>query len=258
MRREAAEAKVARAQATGRPLMSYDPDAHGRGAAENAVRSLRFYFRYAKSAGYITDDPSLMLEAPSRAQAPERPLTTEELADIWRGALLGSNDLELDELILTLVRHTGARREGCINLCLAHLNTRRRSITLSEKGGKVRELPLRLDLLERLKDHATGRGAQAPGDKVLLQRSGRGITRKRFETMFNRVDANCDWTEILDVGIHWIRHTTLSDIASVSGLRVASDYAGHSEKELGVIGIYTKPSFDDLVDAYEAVLGARG
>ena len=82
-------------------------------------------------------------------------------------------------------------------------------------------------------------------------------TRRRFNTIFDRVDRNVGWTEPLDVGAHWIRHTTLADIAAVADVRVAAAYAGHSPDELGVIGRYTQVTFEDLCDAYEALFGPR-
>ena len=81
------------------------------------------------------------------------------------------------------------------------------------------------------------------------------MTRRRFNSLFDRIDRHALFTEPLDVSAHWIRHTTLADIAAVSGLRVAAAYAGHAPESLGVIGRYTRVEFEDLVDAYEAVFG---
>jgi site-specific recombinase XerD len=71
--------------------------------------------------------------------------------------------------------------------------------------------------------------------------------------IFNRVDRHLGWTEPLNVGPHWIRHTTLADILSVSDVRVAEAFAGHKPSSVGTIGRYTKPTPDDLRAAYEAV-----
>jgi site-specific recombinase XerD len=81
------------------------------------------------------------------------------------------------------------------------------------------------------------------------------LTRRRFNSLFDRIDRHTDFTEALDVSAHWIRHTTLADIAAVSDLRVAAAYAGHSTGSLGVIGRYTAVTFEDLQDAYRAVFG---
>src|SRR5688572_1200253 len=86
VRREVGEAQVRRAEARGRELRSYDPDAHGHGAAENYVRAVRFFFRAAVMDGLLRVSPATGLEAPARPPAPERPLTEEELTDLRRVA----------------------------------------------------------------------------------------------------------------------------------------------------------------------------
>lgn len=258
VQREVGERKVARARQTGRRLRSYDPDAHGRGAAENLVRAVRKAFRYAETAGYVASSPAAQLQAPRRLPAPERPLTEPELTQVWEGALDGSQDQELDALVLTFLRHTAARREGCLNLCLGNLEFGDPSVWLTEKGGADRRLPLARSLLGQLDAFGRSRGASAPHDAVFRYAKGTPMKRRRFNVIFDRVDRNCGWTEPLDVGAHWIRHTTLADVDATSGLRVAEAYAGHAPSSVGVIGAYTKVSFDDLVAAYEAIFGPRG
>src|SRR3954468_5566393 len=55
LRHQVGAARVARARATGRRLPSYDPDAYGRGAAENFVRAARFFFAHACKARVLDD-----------------------------------------------------------------------------------------------------------------------------------------------------------------------------------------------------------
>jgi integrase len=258
VRREVGERAVARARRTGRRLRSYDPDAHGQGAAENFVRAVRKLFRHALAVGYLSSSPAAELQAPRRLPAPERPLTEPELAQVWAGALDGSHDRELDALVLTFLRHTAARREGCLNLCLDNLAFDDPSVWLTEKGGAARRLPLARSLLHQLDIFARVRGAVAPHDAVFRYAKGTPMGRRRFNVIFDRVDRNCGWTEPLDVGAHWIRHTTLADVDATSGLRVAEAYAGHVPTSVGVIGGYTKVSFEDLVEAYETIFGPRG
>lgn len=248
---------VTSARARGRRLRSYDPDAHGKGAAENFVRATRFCFSYAVSLGFLPVSPAERLKAPRRPQPPERPLLEHELADIWTTATTTGDDPELDGLLLMFLRHTAARREGCLNLCLCHLDPTRGRVTLSEKNGETREVPLAARLAEGLLTHARNRTAALDSDTVFRYRDGTPLTRRRFNSLFDRIDRHLGWTEPLDVGAHWIRHTTLADIAAVSGVRVAEAYAGHQPASLGVIGIYTKPTFADLEAAYAAVFAPR-
>jgi site-specific recombinase XerD len=257
VRREVGEAQVRHAEARDRELRSYDPDAHGHGAAENYVRSARFFFRAAVKDGLLDGSPATDLEAPPRPPAPERPLTEIELIELRRVAGETGKDPELDVILLDFLRQTAARREGALNLRRAHLHHAQRAVTLSEKRGTVRMVPLSSDLLRRLDDFSRDRGGRRPPDHVFRYRDGTPLTRRRFNSLFDRLDRHCDWSEQLDVGAHWLRHTTLSDIAAVSGLRVAQAYAGHKPGRRSAIEIYTRVDFDDLAAAYERVFGPR-
>ncbi|MFW5469502.1 tyrosine-type recombinase/integrase [Knoellia sp. CPCC 206435] len=244
---------VARAVERGRRLRSYDPQSFGQGAASNFVMAVRFFFRFAVDVGWLSSSPAETLKSPRRHPGLRRPLLPEELAEIWTVATTTGHDPELDELILTFLRHTAARREGSLNLTVGHVQPSNDRVLLSEKYGHTRVLPLRRDVGERLLTFAASRGSAAPADPIFRYRSGRPLTRRRFNSLFDRIDRHTDFTEELDISAHWIRHTTLADIAAVSDVRVAETYAGHSLNGLGVIGRYTAVTFDDLQDAYQAV-----
>ena len=229
-RERAAAAKLKRAERAGRPLRSSDPDAYGYGAAENCVRACRFFFRVAVKQGLLHRNPAMDVAVPKRPPAPERPLTEDELEEFAFVANTTGNDPELDGLLFEFHRKTAARREGGVNLRVCDLDERRCSVTLTEKNSKTRELPLDLDLIRRLKTFATTRGAVGPADKVFRSRKGQPITRRRYEGIYDRLDEHTEWARILDVGIHWLRHTTLDDVRAVAGERVAIAYAGHADE----------------------------
>jgi site-specific recombinase XerD len=258
--KEVGLAKVARAKATGRPLRSYVPSAHGQGAGENAVRAFRFYFKYALDArlGGLSGSPAATVKVPKRRKPPERPLEERELEEVALAWCCTGNDPELDTLMFEFHRKTACRRIGGLELRLGNLNERRGSVTVTEKNSDPRELPLDVGLIRRLQAFARSRGATLPSDHVFLQRSGRPITNRRYETIYDRIDEHTDWSRELDLGVHWIRHTTIDDVRKVAGLRVASAYAGHTEDSVGTVGIYTKVPFEDLVAAFEAIFGDRG
>lgn len=255
VQREVGVDRVASAKRRGKPLRSYDADAHGRGAAENLVRSMRFYFRVAVNDHLVAHSPAQDVAVPKRARAPERPLTLEELSDLFHVATRTGDDPRLDRLLVLFLRHTGCRREGCINLVVDNLDHRQHRVTVSEKNGSTRVLPLAPWLLRELEALAVQRGAVAGHDAVFRYRDGHPLTERRFNTLFDRLDAHTEWSDPLDVGAHWLRHTTLSDIAAVAGDRVAEEYAGHANSDR-TIYMYAAVSFDDLVDAYWAVFGA--
>lgn len=246
---------VVRARSTGRRLRSYDSRSFGQGAASNFVMAARFFFRYAIDAGWAPSSPAEALVPPKRHPAVRRPLTSEELAEIWKVATTTGQDPQLDGHLLTFLRHTAARRSGALNLAVGHVEPARGRVLVSEKYGDTRALPLSASLGWELLDFAASRGSTRASDPVFRYRSGTPLTRRRFNSLFDRVDRHTDFTEALDVSAHWIRHTTLADIAAVSDVRVAAAYAGHAPGSLGVIGRYTAVTLDDLQDAYRAVFG---
>jgi site-specific recombinase XerD len=254
---QAARRKLERAERTGRPLRSYEHDAHGRGAGENAVRAYRFFFRYARKARHVRDNVAMDVEVPKRPPAPERPLLPEELEEIAVIWCTTGNDPELDTLLFEFHRKTAARREGGLNLRLGDLDERRGAITLTEKFGKTRELPYDADGLARLRRFATSRGATAASDHVFRTRRGTPMSRRRYETIYDRLDQHTTWTERLDLGVHWIRHTTLDDIRTVADVRVAATYAGHDDNSQETIARYNKVTFEELAAAFEALFGPR-
>lgn len=253
----AAREKAERAVRTGRELRTYEQDAHGRGAGENAVRAFRFFFEYALNEGAVAKNVAMNVKPPKRLHAPERPLVPwelEEVATVW---CTTGNDPELDTFLFEFHRKTAARREGGLNLRLGALDERRGAITLTEKLGKTRDLPYDVDGLARLRRFALSRGATAPSDHVFRNRSGTKISRKRYETIYDRLDQHTGWTERLDLGAHWIRHTTLDDVRTVAGERVAATYAGHEDGNQDTIARYTKVTFEELAAAFEAIFGPR-
>lgn len=254
VQRDVGAAKVDDARARGRALRSYDPDAHGHGAAENLVRSMRFFFRVAVNDQLVASSPALLVPVPRRPPAPERPLTPLELEDVFRVATSSGDDPELDRLLVLFLRHTACRREGCLNLVRNALDHQQHKVTLSEKNGQARDLPLAPWLLSELTSFAISRGAAMPHDHVFRYADGHPLTRRRFNYLFDRLDDETEWSRALDVGAHWLRHTTLSDIAAVAGVRVAEEYAGHSNEDRTIYR-YASVSFDDLVDAYWGVFG---
>ena len=210
--REVGEDVVAKAIKSGKPLLSYEPRAHGYGAAENFVRAVRNLYNHALDANVTTANPASMLKAPKRPDAPERPLTGEELAEVATVWCTTGNDTELDSLLYEFHRKTAARRIGGLNLRLANLDPREGAIWSTEKFSKVRKQPLDVEFIDRLDRFARSRGATAASDHVFRMRSGKPITYKRYEVIYGRLHRYTTWTRQLEVGVHWIRHTTLDDV----------------------------------------------
>jgi site-specific recombinase XerD len=254
-RARAAEKRMAMAAKKKKALRQSDVDALGRGAEENCVRALRFFYKTAEMDDLMRHNPARKVPVPKRLPAPERPLTAAELEEFALVACTTGNDTELDGWLFEFHRKTAARREGGLNLRVCDLDPVREAVTITSKFGKTYEVPLDRAAMAGLLAFAEARGATGDDDRVFRSRRGRPMSRKRYETIYDRLDAHTGWSERLDVGIHWVRHTTVDDIRSVADLRVAQAYAGHDDSMSGDIGGYTKVTFDEKRAAYRALFG---
>ncbi|MGB8652623.1 MAG: tyrosine-type recombinase/integrase [Mycobacteriales bacterium] len=225
----------------------------GTGAVRNLIHASRFFYRCAQRHGHRKDNPAMAVAMPLRRRRIRRALTEAELEDVYRVVGSTGNDPELDLLLLDFHRETAARRAGAVCLMLTDIRLDRPSVVLHEKGGHDREVPVSADLLARVIAFADARGARSRGS-AFRYRDGTPLTRRRYNTIFERVQATLPWAASLGVSIHWMRHTTLTDISNAAGGRVAAAYAGHHDRS--VTDIYTVPTFEDLVAAHDLVFPA--
>jgi site-specific recombinase XerD len=227
---------------------------HGYAAQEHFINAARFFFSWCVRAGYLNASPAAELRVPARRPNRRRALTEAELAAVLGAATATSADPELDELLLAFVRETAARREGVLNARVTEVNDLVASIILDEKGDKMREMPITRELAAAMRAHA---GARHSGcERVFHYRSGACLTRRRIESMFARVQRELPWARAMGVSLHWLRHTTLTDVDRLAGSRVAAAYAGHSDAATGVIGAYTKVSFEELQAVHHQLFGS--
>ncbi len=102
----------------------------------------------------VTDIPKVR-----RKEIERRALEEDQLKLAWQAVFTsGSNDVELDMLIVWLGLETGARRGGGINLLVGDLDYRTAYGLLREKGGTTQEQPMSPELVLALLGHAIERG----------------------------------------------------------------------------------------------------
>jgi site-specific recombinase XerD len=226
-----------------------DPRArHGAGAQEAFILATRAAFVRAVRAGTVRHNPVDEVRMPSRPASRRMALGCEQLAQVRLALAAHSRDPALDDLVFQLLRETACRRAGAIGLSGDDLGQATRTLRLIEKYDKQRWLPVSAHLMHRLVAHADARAH--PGcNRVLHRRDGGHLNGKWFESFARRIQ-QLPWASELGVSAHWLRHTTLTDIERVAGVRVAAAYAGHADGSLGVTGVYTKASPEELRAAH--------
>lgn len=226
----------------------------GTGAVRGFTSAARFWYGQAVRLGHRPDNPAQLLTMPARRRRVRRALTESELCEVYHVVASGGNDPVLDTLLLDFHRETAARMGGALHLRTSDLNLARGSVLLREKYGHEREVPASRELLYRIAEHTASRSTPHPEAEAFRYRNGSVLTRRRYNSIFKRVQTQLPWAGRLGVSVHWLRHTTLTDISNATGSRVAAAYAGHTERN--VTDIYTVPTFEDLQAAHMIVFSS--
>jgi integrase len=229
------------------------PGSDGRSSRENCIAALRALFGRAERAGLLTKNPARELDKPRRRASRRRALDDTELAEALDAVRTTSQDPDLDLLLVRFHLESGARREGALNLRLGDLDLRRSTALLREKFGLEREQPLPPSLVAALESHARGRGASGGQAPVFRTKRGDPVTRRRYNTLFDRAQEVLPWTARAPVTAHALRHTAGAAIERIAGYSVAEAFLGHAPST--VTGIYSRARLDEVAAAVEALTG---
>lgn len=235
--------------------------ADGRGAAENAVAAFRWFFGRAVANDFIAVNPAAKIAKPRRNGARRRALETDELEQLFDVVASGGNDPDLDMLLVRFHFETGARREGALNLKLGDVDATNQLVTLAEKFDKVRTVPMSRDLTDMLLAHAASRGVVRSSESLFRYKPGDGatvgapLTRKRYETLFTRVQEALPWAKRLGVSAHWLRHTAGTAMERIGGIAVATEFLGHASDH--VTFNYTRATAVEVCDAFSLRAGEQ-
>jgi len=229
------------------------PGTEGRSSRENCIGALRALFARAERAGLVVRSPAADLEKPRRLPNRRRALEDDELREVIDAVRLTSQDPDLDLLLIRFHLESGARREGALNLRLRDLDRRRSTVWLREKFGIEREQPLSPSLSLALATHSASRGGIAADDPVFRSRRGGPMTRRRYNTLFDRARPCLSWADRTPVSAHVLRHTAITAVERHAGFAVAQAFAGHQASS--VTGTYTRARISEVAAAVSSLTG---
>lgn len=240
---------------------------HGKGAAETAVNAYRWLFLRARLVGHIQSDPAVDLKIPRRSDTRRRALAPNEFEPFFDAVAGGGDDPELDTLLCWFHAETGARREGGVGLTCGTLHDARQMIRLSEKFELERDQPVSSELIAALRAHAIERGGPrcdptSPSydlESPVFWYRARGsqpcrpLTGRRYDTLFQRVQATLPWADQVAFTAHGLRHTAGTLVERLAGTQVARRFLGHADRT--VTDTYTDASEAEVAAAVARLTG---
>lgn len=250
--------RAERREAVGRQVR----DSEAEGARYNAIGAWRRMFGVAVSERHLAPqyNPAADVKKPPRPRGRRRALTSRQLSQVLAVVANTGNDPELDLLLVQTILVSGARREGLTRLTLGGINRDECTIRLAEKFGKVTHQPVPDYLVEDLYQFARSRGATRHGDKVFRtrptgQRPSKGITSRRFDGLFQRVQSSLAWADRDQVTAHTLRHHAIAVIERSFSKQVATAFARHAPEDTNAhYGVATR---EEVARAVTEVHGGR-
>jgi integrase len=243
----------------------------------------------------VRDNVGLEMSLKARPEVVKRSYTAEQIEELWGALFTsGSNDVELDMAIVWMQLETGARRGGPIGIKISDLQFHAGRIRLGEKDGKVDEQPASDELLAYLLSHAIRRGgvvienrtgkpdveitpedimartAKLRTDSPVLyyndlrkkvgpdgveRREVHPLTRRRFNSLWDRLKRELPWLDEVHGRPHDLRKTMGTFIERAHGHAVAQRWLRHTVN--GVTGGYVAADEDEAERAHKTLLGDR-
>jgi len=231
----------------------------GRGAVELFVAALRCVYKHAVDDELLSEqqNTAIKVRKPVRLPTGRYALPADRLSQVNTVASTTGNDPELDSLLLRFHQETAARRGGALAMRTPHdLDPDQSLVRLHEKGGTARWQPVSPTLMQALLAHSENRGAQA-GEQLLRYRNGSPLTRRRYDSLWNRLGRHLRWVAAQQVTTHWLRHTTLTWVERNFSYAIARAFAGHFEHsgEVGTTVTYVKAGIHEVATALAALTG---
>jgi integrase/recombinase XerC len=214
-------------------------------------------YKYAIADGILTEsqNPAARVPKPHRLQSTRRALQDSRLEEILQAAAATGDDPALDALLLRLHIETACRRGGALALTPDDLDAEHCLVQLREKGETVRWQPVSPTLMSHLLAHGDSRGGLDSGQRLLRYASGRAISSRRYDYLWQRLGRELPWVATQHVSMHWIRHTTLTWVERNFGFATAQAYAGHEDHGRGgkAMATYVRAGLPEVATALAAL-----
>ncbi len=277
--------------AEGRATFTHD----GRSAVEHLRNLVSTLYKLALGDHVpgVRENLGIQMSLKPRPAVAARGYSEQQLVELWQALFTsGSNDVELDMVIIWFCLETGSRRGGPIGLRVGDLLFHAGCVRLGEKNGKFDDQPVSTRLLEFLLGHGLRRGdividnpeqlavdeitvAHVVSRQVTLRTDApvffyktpikvtategsersepRPLTRKRFETLWNRLKRELPWLDELHGRPHDLRKTMGTFVERAFGHAVAQGWLRHTVND--VTGGYTMAGSEAIEEAHRWLVG---
>jgi integrase/recombinase XerD len=216
------------------------------------LAAIRGLHRFLVAEGMRSEDPTLLLESPRRADPFPKALSVDEAITLMETPDLATVKGRRDSALLEFLYGTGARVTEAVGLDLSKIDLDDRVVIVTGKGSKQRMVPLGglavAAIARWLPDRMSLLHRAQRGDPLFLNLRGRRLSR---QGMFEVVRGNARRAGIPEerVSPHVLRHSAATHMVEAGAdLRSVQELLGHAT--ISTTQIYTRVSPAHLVEVY--------
>ena len=204
------------------------------------LSGVRTFYHYLQVDGYISDDPSELLESPQLGDHLPEVLTTEEVDRLEQAIDLSKWEGQRNKAIIEVLFSCGLRVSELVTLRLSDLYLEEHFVRVVGKGRKERLVPISESAVKQLQLWFIDRNLMdiKPGeeDYVFLNRRGAHLTRTMILIMIKRLGEEAGIRKTISP--HTLRHSFATALlAGGADLRAIQAMLGH--ESIGTTEIYT-------------------
>lgn len=225
-------------------LQAFAADLHSIGIGARSqcriLSGVRTFYHYLQVDGYISDDPSELLESPQLGDHLPEVLTTEEVDRLEQAIDLSKWEGQRNKAIIEVLFSCGLRVSELVTLRLSDLYLEEHFVRVVGKGRKERLVPISESAVKQLQLWFIDRNLMdiKPGeeDYVFLNRRGAHLTRTMILIMIKRLGEEAGISKTISP--HTLRHSFATALlAGGADLRAIQAMLGH--ESIGTTEIYT-------------------
>ena len=218
--------------------------------------SIRLFFAWATSMGFIEHDPASQLVIPKVGKRLPKVLQQSQAINVMERAALRADDDDpvhiRDRAILELLYASGIRVGELVGLNIGDIDDSRRTLKVTGKGSKQRVVPYGAvadDALRIYLNSARPRlSNDGSGQAVFLGARGKRIDQRMVRGMVTEVLRSLEG--VPDMTPHGFRHSAATHLLEGGAdIRAVQELLGHAS--LATTQLYTHVSMERLRSVYE-------
>lgn len=214
-------------------LQDFVADMHDLGIAPRSqariVSGIKSFFKYLTMAGFIDNNPAIMLETPNIGMHLPEVLTIQEIDALENEIDTSGEEGIRNFAIVETLYSCGLRVSELVNLEISRIYLNDKYLAVTGKGSKERIVPMSDSAVDSIRDYLKVRGSVIkPGEEniLFLSRRGTRLTRQMIFTIIKRLALSAGIKK--NISPHTLRHSFATHLLEGgANLRAIQQMLGH-------------------------------